>query len=82
MDLQVTGRKALVRGGCARTGRLTTDKILAGVIAGTIAGTIAEDVDFAPMAGLLCGPLSRFIVDQHRVTDGGHHSVLICPRNP
>ncbi len=32
--------------------------------------------DMAPMAALLCSPLSRFIVGQNIVTDGGQHHSL------
>jgi 3-oxoacyl-[acyl-carrier protein] reductase len=32
--------------------------------------------DMAPMAALLCSPLSRFIVGQNIVIDGGQHRSL------
>ena len=37
---------------------------------------IAEADDMAPMAALLCSPLSRFIVGQNIVIDGGQHHSL------
>jgi 3-oxoacyl-[acyl-carrier protein] reductase len=40
------------------------------------AGFIAEADDMAPMAALLCSPLSRFIVGQNIVIDGGQHYSL------
>ncbi len=40
------------------------------------AGFIAEAEDMAPMAALLCSPLSRFIVGQNIVIDGGQHHSL------
>jgi 3-oxoacyl-[acyl-carrier protein] reductase len=40
------------------------------------AGFIAEAADMAPMAALLCSPLSRFIVGQNIVIDGGQHRAL------
>ena len=40
------------------------------------AGFIAEAADMAPMAVLLCSPLSRFIVGQSIVIDGGQHHSL------
>ncbi|MCR9239923.1 MAG: SDR family oxidoreductase [Rhodobiaceae bacterium] len=40
------------------------------------AGFIAEAADMAPMAALLCSPLSRFIVGQNIVIDGGQHYSL------
>jgi 3-oxoacyl-[acyl-carrier protein] reductase len=40
------------------------------------AGFIAEAADMAPMAALLCSPLSRFIVGQNIVIDGGQHHSL------
>ncbi|MDX1735669.1 MAG: SDR family oxidoreductase [Halioglobus sp.] len=40
------------------------------------AGFIAEADDMAPMAALLCSPLSRFIVGQNIVIDGGQHHSL------
>ena len=40
-------------------------------------GFLADAADIAPMAALLCSPLSRFIVGQNIVVDGGqHHSLL------
>lgn len=40
------------------------------------AGFIGEADDLAPMAALLCSPLSRFIVGQNIVIDGGQHHSL------
>lgn len=40
------------------------------------AGFIADADDLAPMAALLCSPLSRFIVGQNIVIDGGQHASL------
>lgn len=40
------------------------------------AGFIAEAADMAPMAALLCSPLSRFIVGQNIVIDGGQHNSI------
>ncbi len=40
------------------------------------AGFIADAADMAPMAALLCSPLSRFIVGQNIVIDGGQHYSL------
>ena len=40
------------------------------------AGFVAEADDLAPMAALLCSPLSRFIVGQNIVIDGGQHASL------
>lgn len=40
------------------------------------AGFIANADDLAPMAALLCSPLSRFIVGQNIVIDGGQHASL------
>lgn len=40
------------------------------------AGFVAEADDMAPMAALLCSPLSRFIVGQNIVIDGGQHHSL------
>ena len=40
------------------------------------AGFLADAYDLAPMAALLCSPLSRFIVGQNIVIDGGQHSSL------
>lgn len=40
------------------------------------AGFMAEADDLAPMAALLCSPLSRFIVGQNIVIDGGQHASL------
>lgn len=40
------------------------------------AGFIADAADMAPMAALLCSPLSRFIVGQNIVIDGGQHASL------
>ncbi len=40
------------------------------------AGFMAEPDDLAPMAVLLCSPLSRFIVGQNIVIDGGQHASL------
>lgn len=40
------------------------------------AGFMAEADDLAPMAALLCSPLSRFIVGQNIVIDGGQHYSL------
>lgn len=40
------------------------------------AGFIADPDDLAPMAALLCSPLSRFIVGQNIVIDGGQHASL------
>ena len=40
------------------------------------AGFMAEPDDLAPMAALLCSPLSRFIVGQNIVIDGGQHASL------
>jgi 3-oxoacyl-[acyl-carrier protein] reductase len=40
------------------------------------AGIIADADDMAPMAALLCSPLSRFIVGQNIVIDGGQHHSL------
>ena len=40
------------------------------------AGFLADADDLAPMAALLCSPLSRFIVGQNIVIDGGQHSSL------
>ncbi|BFM15359.1 SDR family oxidoreductase [Maricurvus nonylphenolicus] len=40
------------------------------------AGFIADADDMAPMAALLCSPLSRFIVGQNIVIDGGQHHSL------
>jgi len=41
------------------------------------AGFLAEADDLAPMAALLCSELSRFIVGQNIVIDGGqHHSIF------
>ncbi len=37
------------------------------------AGFVADADDLAPMAALLCSPLSRFIVGQNIVIDGGQH---------
>jgi 3-oxoacyl-[acyl-carrier protein] reductase len=37
------------------------------------AGFMADADDMAPMAALLCSPLSRFIVGQNIVIDGGQH---------
>ncbi|MEM1144940.1 MAG: SDR family oxidoreductase [Pseudomonadota bacterium] len=37
------------------------------------AGFVAEADDMAPLAALLCSPLSRFIVGQNIVVDGGQH---------
>ncbi len=39
-------------------------------------GFIADPDDMAPMAALLCSPLSRFIVGQNIVIDGGQHHAL------
>ena len=40
------------------------------------AGYMAVADDLAPMAALLCSPLSRFIVGQNIVIDGGQHNSL------
>lgn len=40
------------------------------------AGFLADADDMAPMAALLCSPLSRFIVGQNIVIDGGQHHSL------
>ncbi len=40
------------------------------------AGFMADAGDLAPMAALLCSPLSRFIVGQNIVIDGGQHASL------
>ena len=40
------------------------------------AGFVANADDLAPMAALLCSPLSRFIVGQNIVIDGGQHYSL------
>ncbi len=40
------------------------------------AGFVADADDMAPMAALLCSPLSRFIVGQNIVIDGGQHHSL------
>jgi 3-oxoacyl-[acyl-carrier protein] reductase len=40
------------------------------------AGFMADADDMAPMAALLCSPLSRFIVGQNIVIDGGQHHSL------
>jgi len=40
------------------------------------AGFVADAKDIAPMAALLCSPLSRFIVGQNIVIDGGQHASL------
>jgi len=40
------------------------------------AGFIGEAEDMAPMAVLLCSPLSRFMVGQNIVIDGGQHNSL------
>ncbi len=40
------------------------------------AGFMADAKDLAPMAALLCSPLSRFIVGQNIVIDGGQHSSI------
>ncbi len=40
------------------------------------AGFMGESEDLAPMAALLCSPLSRFIVGQNIVIDGGQHSSI------
>ena len=40
------------------------------------AGFVADAADMAPMAALLCSPLSRFIVGQNIVIDGGQHHSL------
>ncbi len=40
------------------------------------AGFLADAADMAPMAALLCSPLSRFIVGQNIVIDGGQHYAL------
>ncbi len=40
------------------------------------AGFLADAADMAPMAALLCSPLSRFIVGQNIVIDGGQHHSL------
>ena len=40
------------------------------------AGFIAEADDLAPMAALLCSELSRFIVGQNIVIDGGQHAAI------
>ena len=39
-------------------------------------GFLADADDMAPMAALLCSPLSRFIVGQNIVIDGGQHHSL------
>jgi 3-oxoacyl-[acyl-carrier protein] reductase len=40
------------------------------------AGFVADADDMAPMAALLCSPLSRYIVGQNIVIDGGQHHSL------
>lgn len=40
------------------------------------AGFVGDADDLAPMAALLCSPLSRFIVGQNIVIDGGQHYSL------
>jgi 3-oxoacyl-[acyl-carrier protein] reductase len=40
------------------------------------AGFLGDAADMAPMAALLCSPLSRFIVGQNIVIDGGQHYSL------
>lgn len=40
------------------------------------AGVLGDPDDLAPMAALLCSPLSRFIVGQNIVIDGGQHHSL------
>ena len=40
------------------------------------AGFMADPADIAPMAALLCSPLSRFMVGQNIVMDGGQHFSL------
>jgi 3-oxoacyl-[acyl-carrier protein] reductase len=40
------------------------------------AGFLAQADDMAPMAALLCSDLSRFIVGQNIVIDGGQHASL------
>jgi 3-oxoacyl-[acyl-carrier protein] reductase len=40
------------------------------------AGFVADADDMAPLAALLCSPLSRFIVGQNIVVDGGQHASL------
>lgn len=40
------------------------------------AGFMADPDDLAPMAALLCSPLSRFIVGQNIVIDGGQHASI------
>jgi len=39
-------------------------------------GFVGEADDLAPMAALLCSPLSRFIVGQNIVIDGGQHASI------
>lgn len=39
-------------------------------------GYLADPADIAPMTALLCSPLSRFIVGQNIVIDGGQHHSL------
>ena len=41
------------------------------------AGFMADAADMAPMAALLCSPLSRFIVGQNIVIDGGQHLSIL-----
>ena len=40
------------------------------------AGFLAEADDLAPMAALLCSELSRFIVGQNIVIDGGQYASI------
>ena len=41
-----------------------------------MAGFVVDADGMAPMAALLCSPLSRFIVGQNIVIDGGQHHSL------
>jgi len=40
------------------------------------AGFLADADDLAPMAAMLCSELSRFIVGQNIVIDGGQHASI------
>ena len=41
------------------------------------AGFMGDAKDMTPMAALLCSPLSRFIVGQNIVIDGGQHLSIL-----
>jgi short-subunit dehydrogenase involved in D-alanine esterification of teichoic acids len=63
MDLQIQGKKAIMAGGSAGIGRATAERL-------------AEAGVTLYITEPLCSTLSRFIVGQNIVIDGGQHHSL------